>query len=110
VSNAAGTKWIRPEKRVRIYARDGWACLWCGRRRAELEEPLTLDHFLSRDAGGGNEADNLITACFRCNSERRHTPALSYAFEKEGQLFGGGAALLDRVLEALDRPLPVYVP
>jgi hypothetical protein len=110
VSNAAGTKWIRPEKRLRIYARDGWRCLWCGRHRAELDEPLTLDHFLSRDAGGGNEADNLLTACFACNSERRHAPALSYAFAKEGPLFGGAGATLDRILDALARPLPAVVP
>lgn len=108
--NQSGTKWIRPEKRVRIYARDGWRCLWCGRRRAELDGPLTLDHFLARDAGGGNETSNLFTACHGCNSERRNQPALSYAYEKEGPLFGGCAAVLDRVLEALDRPLPAYVP
>lgn len=110
MSNAAGTKWIRPEKRIRIYARDGWACVWCGRRAHELDGPLTLDHFLARDAGGSNDASNLITACHPCNSERRHQPALSYAFEKEGPLFAGPGPLLDRIIDALDRPLPAYVP
>jgi hypothetical protein len=110
MSNAAGTKWIRPEKRIRIYARDGWRCLWCGRARHELDEPLTLDHFLSRDAGGSNDASNLLTACFPCNSKRRHAPALSYAFATDGPLFGGAGQTLDRIIDALERPLPVYVP
>lgn len=108
MSNANGTKWIRPEKRVRIYARDGWRCVWC-RAHASEGAPLTLDHFLSRDAGGTNEASNLLTACFECNSRRRHTPALTFAFEKES-LFEAAAELLDRAFEALERPLPAYVP
>jgi 5-methylcytosine-specific restriction endonuclease McrA len=102
MSNANGTKWIRPEKRVRIYARDGWRCQWCSRHASQLKDPLTLDHFLSRDAGGGNEAGNLLTACFECNSKRRHEPALSFA--------KASPVVLDRVLDALERPLPAFIP
>jgi 5-methylcytosine-specific restriction endonuclease McrA len=107
MSNANGAKWIRPEKRVRIYARDSWRCQWC-KRSAAGGAQLTLDHFLSRDAGGSNEAGNLVTACFDCNSERRHAPALTFAAKTPR--FGGTAAVLDRVLDALERPLPAFIP
>lgn len=30
MSNANGSKWIRPEKRLAIYHRDGFACIYCG--------------------------------------------------------------------------------
>jgi 5-methylcytosine-specific restriction endonuclease McrA len=106
-----GSKWIRPETRLRIYARDGWRCVWCPPDAPRTpREHLTLDHFLSVKAGGGNETTNLLTACHRCNSQRGDTPALTFAFRKDGLLFGGPLELLDRLLDALERPLPRFVP
>ena len=67
MSNVHGSKWLRPEKRLAIYARDGFACLYCG-----SEERLTLDHLLARELGGTNDASNLVTACLTCNSSKQH--------------------------------------
>lgn len=69
MSNRHGMHWIRDDKRQAIYHRDGDACVWCGSR-----ESLTLDHLTPRDRGGTNDADNLVTACHPCNSERQHRP------------------------------------
>ena len=66
MSNAHGSKWIRPAKRAAIYARDHHVCAYCGSC-----ESLTLDHLTPRELGGGNEAENLVTACLHCNSARR---------------------------------------
>lgn len=64
-----GMNWIRPEKRLAIYLRDGMACAYCG---ATLEDgaKLTLDHLTPHSIGGTNEAGNLVTCCHRCNSSR----------------------------------------
>ena len=64
-----GSSWIRPEKRLAIYLRDGLACVWCG---APVEDgtAFALDHLRPRSQGGANEAANLVTACRRCNSSR----------------------------------------
>lgn len=64
-----GRKWIRDEKRLAIYLRDGLACAYCG---ATVEDgaQLSLDHLLPRSKGGSNKADNLVTCCTRCNSSR----------------------------------------
>lgn len=97
VSNVHGAKWIRPVKRVRIYARDAWRCQWCGTRG-----DLTLDHFLPRSAGGSNAASNLLTACFKCNSRRADAPALAFV--------GPAFDVLDRVLKSLEKPLPEFLP
>jgi len=70
---------------------------------------LTLDHFLARDSKGGNETTNLLTACYPCNSARQHKPALTFAHETE-TLFQSAPEMLDRILNALDAPLPAYVP
>jgi len=58
-----GMNWIRQEKRLSIYMRDNFACLYCG-KGVEEEIILTLDHVVHRD---GNEASNLVTACMDCN-------------------------------------------
>lgn len=64
-----GQKWIRNERRVALYLRDGLACAYCG---ATIEEGarLTLDHLVAHSDNGTNANDNLVTACLKCNSSR----------------------------------------
>ncbi len=81
--NDHGSKWIRPEKRLAIYARDGHRCVYCGVRRVRPDDvdpfkigveyamTFTLDHLLPRELGGSNDATNLVSACFSCNSARQ---------------------------------------
>jgi len=64
-----GSKWIRKDKRLAIYLRDGLACAYCG-AAAEQGRPLTLDHLLPCSKGGGNHEGNLVTCCGTCNSRR----------------------------------------
>jgi hypothetical protein len=74
----SGGKWIRPERRLAIYLRDGLACCYCGEGLEDGAE-LTLDHFRPQSTGGGNGSDNLITACRRCNSSRGTRPVAVFA-------------------------------
>lgn len=73
-----GRNWLRPEKRLALYLRDGLACCYCG---ATLESGahLTLDHLRPRSRGGSHEASNLVTACGRCNSSRGSRPWRTFA-------------------------------
>lgn len=68
-SKYQGSKWIRREKRLAIYLRDGMACVWC---RAAVEEgvQLSLDHLVPFSQGGSNDEANLVTCCKICNSSR----------------------------------------
>jgi len=68
--NKHGSKWIRPEKRLAIYVRDGFDCVYC-RGVFPLGTDLTLDHITPRSRGGSNDASNLVTCCFSCNSARQ---------------------------------------
>lgn len=52
--------------RAEIYARDGHACVYCG-----ASENLSIDHVVPRSKGGGNEPENLSTACMPCNTSKR---------------------------------------
>ena len=67
--NKNGSHWIRDEKRQRIYERDKFRCLYCGKYCAD-RPTRTLDHVVPRERGGGNEATNLATACLPCNREK----------------------------------------
>lgn len=69
MSNKNGSSWIRKEKRLAIYSRDGFACVYCG-----TIHRLSLDHLQAREVGGTHDAVNLVTACVSCNSARQDKP------------------------------------
>ena len=49
------------KQRLRVLARDGWTCTYCG-------EPATeVDHVIPRKVGGGHDMDNLVASCRACN-------------------------------------------
>lgn len=62
-----GSKWIKPAKRLAIYERDQFRCVYCGSSGCEL----TLDHVRSVECGGSNDQANLVTACKSCNSAKQ---------------------------------------
>jgi len=49
-----------------VFARDGWACQYCG-NPAE-----NLDHVLPRSKGGPDTWDNIVAACRRCNTKKEN--------------------------------------
>ncbi len=65
---ANGSKWIRRDKRLAIYLRDGLTCTYCTRFYPHIE--LQLDHYARVEDGGTNEATNLLTVCRSCNSAK----------------------------------------
>lgn len=65
-----GSKWCAPAKRMALYHRDGFCCVYCG-IGADQGAALSLDHILACELGGTNEATNLVTACISCNSAKR---------------------------------------
>lgn len=60
-------KW--KQLRLRVLARDGWVCTYCG---THLEGGnATVDHITSRKTGGDMwDMDNLTSACKSCNSRK----------------------------------------
>ena len=64
-----GSKWITRERRLAIYARDGFACCYCG-SAVEDGAVLSLDHLRPHCQGGDGSSTNLVTCCKKCNSAR----------------------------------------
>ncbi len=52
-----------------LFARDEYHCQYCGRHKSDLgyRESLTRDHVVPKSRGGGNDWENVVTACSRCN-------------------------------------------
>jgi len=72
-----GMNWIRKEKRLAIYLRDGLACVYCESSVEDCDR-LTLDHLTPHSQGGSNDSINLITCCVKCNSIRADRPWKSF--------------------------------
>ncbi len=55
-------------KRLEIFARDGYRCVYCGERFAP--EDLSVDHVQPRMRGGDGSGGNVVTACRGCNTAK----------------------------------------
>ena len=102
---ANGSKWIRPEKRLAIYLRDGLACVWCG-YGVEDGERFQLDHLTPHSCGGSNDETNLVTSCARCNCSRQDRALEDFAASAAD--FHGvedAASILSRINHLRQQPL-----
>lgn len=91
-------QWCRAEKRLALYLRDGFKCLWCESDLTGFKaENITLDHLIPKSAGGSNAPVNLVTACRSCNSAR----------QDKGWLEFGDAKAVKRIRLTIMRALPL---
>lgn len=58
-------EWYRMRKVV--FDRDNYTCQYCGKRGCMLE----VDHVIPFSKGGSYELSNLVTACRKCNRQKR---------------------------------------
>lgn len=86
--------WISRKKRMKIYDRDAYTCIYCGKQCKQGDTRFdsnpgamaTLDHIVSQKelaaastddkdfSSKRRDAKNLVVACMSCNSTKRHTP------------------------------------
>ena len=70
-----------PLTRRAVFARDGWACQYCG-SAAE-----NLDHVLPRSRGGLHVWENVVAACRRCNAKKMDRTPQEAGFHLHRQPF-----------------------
>jgi hypothetical protein len=63
---------VSKRTRFEIFKRDAFTCQYCGRTPPTVV--LECDHVTPVAGGGGDEEDNLITACFDCNRGKSDVP------------------------------------
>lgn len=73
-------QWIRADKRLAIYLRDRFTCLYCCRDLHDADPAdITLDHVHCQSDGGTNDESNLVTSCRACNCSRQDKPLARFA-------------------------------
>lgn len=105
-----GMNWIRQEKRLAIYLRDGCACAWCG-STVEQGATLTLDHIVCHSKSPNNHESNLVTSCHRCNSSRGTRSIAKFAVAVAAYLNHGikSEEILRHVRACARRSLAVHI-
>lgn len=86
------SSWINATRKLAIYLRDDFKCVYCTRSLHDVDPNyVTLDHIITKwqykqwsiDAqqsfGSINATSNLITSCKSCNSSRKITSIETYA-------------------------------
>lgn len=58
-------KTVSKTLRFEIFKRDSFTCQYCGAHPPAIV--LEIDHIIPVASGGGNQMDNLISACLNCN-------------------------------------------
>lgn len=59
-------KAIPARLKTTMFERDGYKCRYCG-----SQHDLTADHVQPESRGGETSLDNLVTACRKCNLQKR---------------------------------------
>ena len=76
-----GSGWIRQDKRLAIYLRDGGECVYCTASISDEGITMSLDHVTPQSCGGDNSESNLVTCCTRCNSTRGNRDVAKFAHD-----------------------------
>jgi hypothetical protein len=91
----------RAERLQVAVARDGDACVWCGRPCVGLVVPTT-DHLVPKVKGGPSWVENEVVACRRCNAARGHRSPAEWFVECERRGWKPNLEALVGVLRDLD--------
>lgn len=75
---------ISGDVQQKIWARDGFKCMYCGREMGEVQ--LSVDHFDPLEFGGAETQENLISACRKCNKRKGSISARDWC-DKNGLLY-----------------------
>jgi len=55
--------------RQNVFQRDKYICQYCGKKFPK--DDLQKEHVIPKSQGGGNDWDNIVSACHPCNSKKR---------------------------------------
>lgn len=91
-----------------IYARDAFACVYCGWKGTLDGAGLTLDHVEPRKRFGDNTTGNLLTSCLGCNLRKGARCVGEWAADEAADR-EARRRMYARVRRALQRPIPMLL-
>lgn len=97
--------WIKPDRRLALYRRDGNRCACCGARGGPHGYGLTVDHIEPSAGGGQNLDSNLLTMCNRCNSVKQDKPLDKFLKDFLAPRGHDIAAIKKRIAKLVETPI-----
>jgi HNH endonuclease len=91
-----GHHWIRDDKRLAIWLRDGLKCVYC--QSTAVPTDACVEHVHAFERGGSNHQSNLVTSCQRCNSRKGDLPLRRFA-----RRIGGDVEGMDEIVARVAR-------
>ncbi len=88
-----------------VLARDGPACVWCGRPLEVGLVAATTEHLVPRIKGGPSWIENELAACRRCNGERGHRTPGEWFDECERRGWNPNRDVIVRALRSLSEAI-----
>ena len=82
MSGGVSTNVRKKRIRERLSEAQNHRCAYCG---GDVRETATLEHVVSKYAGGKNAQDNLVVACPGCNVRRGKINAFKFFRKITGQ-------------------------
>ena len=108
VPDGAPTDTMQLNRRQRlaiVLARDGAACVWCGRPLEVGLVVATTEHLVPRIKGGPSWIENELAACRRCNGERGHRTPGEWFDECERRGWNPNRDVIVRALRSLSEAI-----
>ena len=111
-----GSSWISKKRRLAIYERDDWCCVWCTEEvfrphgKEHRNTDATLDHLRPRSDEGAHETQNLITCCLGCNRLRGNATTSAFAMVIAVRRQESFRVVRARILRAIGKSLPGHTP
>ena len=68
-------------RRLSVYIRDEFQCMYCLKNNLTHDIVLTIDHIRPRSHGGENHVKNMISSCKDCNDSRQSRQLITFAQE-----------------------------
>lgn len=103
---------VKVSIRYFVYERDNYTCQYCGLNIGENDTGnLTVDHIVTKKAGGLHHEDNLRTSCRICNSRRGEKSIEEFRFLYRMYQAGiGGVISVSQAQELLRRGVDLGLP
>jgi 5-methylcytosine-specific restriction endonuclease McrA len=99
------TQLNRRQRLAIVLARDGAACVWCGRPLEVGLVVATTEHLVPRIKGGPSWIENELAACRRCNGERGHRTPGEWFDECERRGWNPNREVIVRALRSLSEAI-----
>lgn len=99
-----GRRTVSARTRFEILKRDNFTCQYCGRKAPDVT--LECDHIHPVSRGGSDDFDNLIAACWECNSGKSDIPIMRVDPALDGEREECSDSLVEDIFLSVWRVVP----